>query len=205
MAKTNWQDPKTSEIRSTHVSGLQEAVGKIEDSISMQTVAGTDIALSEVYISSGDRYRIYQAPEGKRNWVSTPIPVVKKNGSIIASGFEIDYGGGAIIFGSPILDTDTVTVDATYTVVSAIATSASDISYNKTASGLDADDVQEAIDELAGEKLDLSGGTMTGGLVATDITVTGTIEVPDPEEEDSATPKNMLIVKSQNFPPFPQQ
>lgn len=116
MAKTNWQDPKTGEIISPHISGLQEAVGKIEESIGIETVAETDIPLSEVFISIDDRCRIYQAPGGKRNWLLSPTPIIKKNGDIITDDFEIDYGGGAIVFTTPILETDTLTADATYTV-----------------------------------------------------------------------------------------
>lgn len=111
MPKTNWQDPGSSEVRSTHISGLQEAVGKIEDILNMQLQAETGIGLSEVYISEQDRYRIFQAPEGKRNWANSPAPVIKKNGVPIASGFVIDYGGGAVIFSTPLSGTDTVTAD----------------------------------------------------------------------------------------------
>jgi hypothetical protein len=116
MAKTNWQDPKTSEIRSTHLSGLQEAVGKIEESIGMNTISEANIPLEEIFISNDDRCRIYQAPEGKRNWLLSPTPSIKKNGVIITDDFEIDYGGGAIIFTTPILESDILTADATYTV-----------------------------------------------------------------------------------------
>lgn len=115
MSKTNWQDPGSSEILSTHISGLQEAVGKIEDAIGLQTVAETNVPLTEVYISDTDRYRIYQAPVGKRNWVSSPAPVIKKNGVQITTGFEIDYGGGAIILSPAALSSDVFTADMTYT------------------------------------------------------------------------------------------
>lgn len=111
MPKTNWQDPGSSEVRSTHISGLQEAVGKIEDVLDMQLQAETNVELSEVYISEQNRYRIFQAPEGKRNWASSPAPVIKKNGAVISSGFTIDYGGGAVIFSTPLSGTDTVTAD----------------------------------------------------------------------------------------------
>jgi parallel beta-helix repeat protein len=114
MAKTNWQDPKTSEMRSTHVAGLMEAVGKIEDSIGMESVFETNIPLTEVFISSDDRYRIFQAPEGKRNWTAEQPPVIKRNGSIITSGFEIDYGGGAIILNVNDTVENTYTADVTY-------------------------------------------------------------------------------------------
>lgn len=116
MAKANWQDPKSSEIMSSHISGLQEAVGKLEESLGISSTAETGIVLSEVYISESDRYRIYQAPEGKRNWMSSPTPIIKKNGVEITTGFIIEYGGGAIVFTPALLSTDVVTVDATYTV-----------------------------------------------------------------------------------------
>ena len=116
MSKTYWQDPRSTEIRSTHISGLQEAVGKIEESIGIETKSEVDISLSEVFISNDDRCRIYQAPEGKRNWLSYPAPVIKKNGIVTTDDFEIDYGGGAVIFTTPILETDTIAVDVAYTL-----------------------------------------------------------------------------------------
>jgi hypothetical protein len=115
MAKTNWQDPGSSEVRSTHISGLQEAVGKIEDVLDLKLQAETAVPLTEVYISEQDRYRIYQAPAGKRNWASSPAPVIKKNGVVISSGFTIDYGGGAIIVSPSATSTDTFTADVSYT------------------------------------------------------------------------------------------
>ncbi len=114
MAKTNWQDPKTSEMRSTHIAGLMEAVGKIEDSIGMESVYETNIPLTEVFISSDDRYRIFQAPEGKRNWTAEQPPVIKRNGVTISSGFEIDYGGGAIILNVNDTVANTYTADVKY-------------------------------------------------------------------------------------------
>jgi hypothetical protein len=121
MAKTNWQDPKTGEIISPQISGLQEAVGKLEDSIGMNTVSETGISLTEVFISGEDRYRIFQAPEGKRNWVSSPLPVIKKNGVAISDGFVIDYGGGAIKLDVNDMVANTYTADATY--ITPLATS----------------------------------------------------------------------------------
>lgn len=116
MPKTNWQDPKSSEIISPHISGLQEAIGKLEESLGISSTSGIGIALTEVYISDSDRYRIYQAPEGNRNWLSSPTPIIKKNGVQITTGFIIEYGGGAIVFTTPLLSSDVITADATYTV-----------------------------------------------------------------------------------------
>ena len=39
--------------------------------------------MSEVYIGTDDRYRIYQVAAGNRLWLSDPAPVIKKNGSVI--------------------------------------------------------------------------------------------------------------------------
>lgn len=131
MTKTNWQDPKSFEMRSTHIAGLQEAVGKIEESIGMDSVFEEDIPLEEVFISNEDRYRIFQAPEGRRNWLPSPTPAVRKNGVIITSGFELDYGGGAIILNANDTVANAYTVDATHTVNVSNASNAKDLSSGK--------------------------------------------------------------------------
>lgn len=112
---TNWQDPVSGEIYSSHISGMQDAIGKIEDSIGLQTVAESGLSLSEVFIEDNDRYRIYQCAVGRRNWLASPAPVIKKNGVTITEGFTIDYGGGAIILYENAISTDFFTVDCTRT------------------------------------------------------------------------------------------
>lgn len=112
MPKTNWQDPQDGEMQANHIAGLQDAVGKMEDALNLGTTAETDISLANIpaYTTGGVlEYRIYQAPAGKRNWLASPAPTVKKNGSTITTGFSIDYGGGAILLDSSTLNTDTFT------------------------------------------------------------------------------------------------
>lgn len=116
MPKTNWQDPQSSEMRSTHISGLQEATGKLEEIIGISAIAEVDIPLTEVFISADDRYRIFQAPQGKRNWLLSPAPVIKKNGTTISSGFSIDYGGGAIVLDLNDGIANTYTASVTHTI-----------------------------------------------------------------------------------------
>jgi len=111
--KTNWQDPGSDEIFSTHIAGLQEAVGKVETILDMRVVAVTDQALSELYITEADRYRIYQIA-GKRNWLANPVPIIKKNGEEITTGFTIDYGGGGVIFVPRLSPADAVSATFTY-------------------------------------------------------------------------------------------
>lgn len=111
--KTNWQDPVSGDIDSYLISGLQEAVGKMETILDMEVVAVADQALSEVFISDSDRYRIYQIA-GKRNWVADPAPVVKVNSTEVTTGFVIDYGGGAVVFSPRLTFEDAVTASFTY-------------------------------------------------------------------------------------------
>jgi len=113
--KTNWQDPQTSKVISPHISGMQESLGKIEDGFNLTTMTDPNIQLSEVYISPTNRYRIFQAPLGKRNWVENPAPIIKKNGIAITTGFTIEYGGGAIVLSTNALSSDKFTAEATYT------------------------------------------------------------------------------------------
>jgi len=81
----------------------------------MKVVNATNIPLEEIYISENDHYRIYQA-QGKRNWVSSPAPVIKVNGTPVSTGFTINYGGGAVVFEPPLTVSDVVTADMSYVV-----------------------------------------------------------------------------------------
>lgn len=113
--KTNWQDPGSGEILSTYISGLQEAVGKIEDTLKPSITSVTNVTLEEILIYEGDRYRIYQSP-GKRNWLADPAPVIKVNGVVRGSGYAIEYGGGGVVFSPPLSEGDMVTADFAYVV-----------------------------------------------------------------------------------------
>ncbi len=100
MAKIPQQDPKTSEILSPFIAGLSEAVSKLSESTNMKVESATNVQLSEVFVSDSDRYRIYQAPDGKRNWTSDTV-MIFKNGAAITQDtahFTIDRVGGSIAF-----------------------------------------------------------------------------------------------------------
>lgn len=130
MAKTNMQDPLSGEARSAWIAGLTEACNKISGILNMGMATFTDLPLTEVFISSTDRCRIYQAPLGNKLWLTTPAPVIKKNGEVITPAndhFEIDYLGGSINFDSfmnedsnkdyyRLSEGDTLTVSAAYIV-----------------------------------------------------------------------------------------
>lgn len=112
MPKTSWIDPTDGEVRSPYISGLQEAVGRLENALHQITASSTAIPMTLVPSVPG--YRLYQAPVGKRNWLASPAPTVKVNGSTVSSGITVDHGGGAVVFTTPLTSGDEVTADATY-------------------------------------------------------------------------------------------
>lgn len=121
MARTNQYDPKTSEARSSWLSGLAEACNKLSGVLDMKTATFTDIVMPELFISEQDRYRIYQIGSGTKLWLEEPAPVIKKNGVQInpaSAGFEIDYLGGSIAFqdSKRLTSTDVITASATYII-----------------------------------------------------------------------------------------
>lgn len=113
MAKSVAYNPQSDEITSPPIASMSEAISYVTDVLNMKTASETDIPLTEVYIEEKDRFRIFQAPEGKRVWVASPAPVVRKNGTVV-SGYQI--AGGGIVFDSNQADGDGFTVDCTYIV-----------------------------------------------------------------------------------------
>lgn len=121
MAKINTFDPLTSEARSPLIAGITEALSKLSGVLNLKTSTLKDSPLSEVYISEDDRYRIYQAPLGQKLWLTSPAPVIKKNGVVITpevDNFTIEHIGGSVAFasGSTLTASDTLTVSATYII-----------------------------------------------------------------------------------------
>lgn len=121
MAKIPTFDPLTTEARSPLIAGITDALNKISSVLDMKTSTLSDSPLTEVYISADDRYRIYQASIGNKIWLSSPAPVIKKNGEVITestANFSIDYLGGSIAFseGFTLTESDSLTVSCTYIV-----------------------------------------------------------------------------------------
>lgn len=100
MANTPFDDLGTEEILSTRISGIQDAVKNIEQSLNMDTEAVSEESLTLLADTMG-RYRIAEAV-GKRNWLNSPAPVIEQyiegSWTQISTGFDIDYAGGAVIF-----------------------------------------------------------------------------------------------------------
>lgn len=100
MANTPWVDRTSEEIMSHHVSGLQDAVKNIEQSLDMDTEAVSEHSMTLLADADGV-YRVAEAI-GKRNWLTAPAPVIEQyiseTWTTITEGFTVDYAGGAVIF-----------------------------------------------------------------------------------------------------------
>lgn len=122
-------DPKTSEIQSPLIAGLTDAVSYVSSILGLKTEQLSDYPLEEIFIDDDDRFRIYQAPLGKKLWLENPTPVFKKNGNVvtpISGGFKVDYIGGSIAFDS----VNENTADDVFTVSCLHAVGKSDLADN---------------------------------------------------------------------------
>lgn len=131
MSQIVTQNPGSSEIQSPLVAGITEGLNKLSAVLNLKTGTLEDVQLTAVSIDNEEKNknRIYEANFGNRLWLSSPAPVIKKNGSEITqsgSNFTIDYIGGSITFSadSKPADGDTITVSATYIIAESDALNA---------------------------------------------------------------------------------
>lgn len=130
MANIPTYDPGSSEARSPLIAGLTEAANKISSVLNMNSKQYSNEPLDEVYISATDRYRIYQVDMGKRLWLASPAPIIRKNGNIIKPAtdyFSIDYVGGSIAFDESYRLTSSDSITADFTCVTNESSVLSDI------------------------------------------------------------------------------
>ena len=50
----------------------------------------------------------------KRFWDPSVPPIVEKNGTVVSSGYTVEYAGGSIVFDTPLVETDVVTAGGNY-------------------------------------------------------------------------------------------
>ena len=122
MAKMPFYDPRDSEVLSPLMAGFSEGLGVLSEILNLNTKTIKGVALEKLtWINSEGRTvlgMLYQAPQGNKLWLTTPYPVIRKNGTIItesADHFTIDPIGGGLFFEEQyaLLEDDEVTVDAT--------------------------------------------------------------------------------------------
>lgn len=122
MANIPVFDPKDSEVVSPLIAGLTEGLNRLSEVLNLNTSENTDVQLDSL-IWTDDKGnsvvgKMYQAPFGKKLWLQTPAPIIKKNGNQIkpqTDHFTIDYIGGGLFFEDDYVlqSSDIVTADFT--------------------------------------------------------------------------------------------
>ena len=122
MAKMPTFDPRDSEVLSPLMAGFSEGLGVLSSILYLKTKANKGVTLEKLPWIKSEGHTVigalYQAPANNKLWLTTPYPVIRKNGAIItesADHFLIDPIGGGLFFEEQyaLLDSDVVTVDAT--------------------------------------------------------------------------------------------
>lgn len=122
MAKMPFYDPRDSEVLSPLMAGFSEGLGVLSEILNLNTKAIKGVALEKLPWINSEGHTVigvlYQAPANNKLWLTTPYPVIRKNGVIITEStdhFTIDPIGGGLFFEEQyaLLDDDEVTVDAT--------------------------------------------------------------------------------------------
>ena len=122
MAKMPIFDPRDSEVLSPLMAGFSEGLGVLSSILDLNTKQIKGVTLEKLPWINSEGHTVigvlYQAPANNKLWLTTPYPVIRKNGAIItesADHFSIDPIGGGLFFEEQyaLLDSDVVTVDAT--------------------------------------------------------------------------------------------
>lgn len=122
MAKMPMFDPRDSEVLSPLMAGFSEGLGVLSSILDLNTKQIKGVTLEKLPWINSEGHTVigvlYQAPANNKLWLTTPYPVIRKNGAIItesADHFSIDPIGGGLFFEEQyaLLDSDVVTVDAT--------------------------------------------------------------------------------------------
>lgn len=122
MAKMPTIDPRDSEVLSPLMAGFSEGLGVLSSILDLNTKQIKGVTLEKLPWINSEGHTVigvlYQAPANNKLWLTTPYPVIRKNGAIItesADHFSIDPIGGGLFFEEQyaLLEEDVVTVDAT--------------------------------------------------------------------------------------------
>lgn len=122
MAKMPMFDPRDSEVLSPLMAGFSEGLGVLSSILDLNTKQIKGVTLEKLPWINSEGHTVigvlYQAPANNKLWLTTPYPVIRKNGAVItesADHFSIDPIGGGLFFEEQyaLLDGDVVTVDAT--------------------------------------------------------------------------------------------
>jgi hypothetical protein len=115
MAKTPFNDIKSEDILSAHISGIQHSINKMEEVLGMKTASVTAHALVPV-ADQEDATLHRKIYEGTiRNWLMNPLPVIKRNGVTVSSSeYVLSAAHGVIVFNNQQATNDVITADISH-------------------------------------------------------------------------------------------
>jgi len=115
VAKTPFKGVTSREIYGADISGLQDAVNKLETVLEMDVASIESHTLFPVEDQPEETLhrRIYEGDI--RNWLESPVPVVRRNGAIVPAGEYVLYAAqGMVVFHEQQPPGITVTADFSY-------------------------------------------------------------------------------------------
>ena len=121
MAITPFKKVTSREIYGADISGLQDAVNKVETILDMQTTVTTGHGLTAVsdQVEPAMHRRIYEGTI--RNWIENPPPVIKRGGVAVAVGEYVLYAAqGMVVFGQQQAADAAITADFTYIIAASL-------------------------------------------------------------------------------------
>ncbi|MBS3938761.1 MAG: hypothetical protein KGZ50_09370 [Peptococcaceae bacterium] len=119
MAVTPFKKIPSREIYSADISGIQDAINKVETVLSMHTSTATGHELQAVsdQAEPAMHRRIYEGT--LRNWLETPAPVVRRGGDIVPLAEYVLYAAqGMVVFPAQQASDAVITADFTHTIAS---------------------------------------------------------------------------------------
>lgn len=119
MAVTPFKKIPSREIYSADISGIQDAINKVETVLDMHTSTATDHELQAVSDQAelAMHRRIYEGT--LRNWLETPAPTVRRGGDIVPPAEYVLYAAqGMVVFSAQQASDAVITADFTYTIAS---------------------------------------------------------------------------------------
>jgi len=76
---------------------------------------GVSVAMTNEATNSSAGYTKYTIASTTKRYIDDSVSVtVKKNGVTVTSGYIIEYAGGVVVFSTPLINTDVVTVSGNY-------------------------------------------------------------------------------------------
>jgi len=115
MATTPFKKVISREMYGADISGLQDAINKIETVLDMHTAGAANHALHAVsdQPEPAQHRRLYEGTI--RNWLETPTPIVRRSGVVVPSvEYTLYAAQGLVVFHQQQEISATVTADFTY-------------------------------------------------------------------------------------------